>query len=516
MQRPPDYGIIYNWDGAPHGYSEYPQSMEQFLDKAYSVMKDTQVGAHFWSTGGSEDGDLRLNKPDSYIHARHFTQSANILSMYDRGEDPHAALIQRGHELGMHVYASVRMNDNHFGGMQPHEMEHSKHPSLTQFRRSHPEYLLGDRAGEWFALSFDFAISEVRERRFNTIKELCENSDWDGVELDWQRHAFHFDEDYGYRMRYTLTDIQRAVRTLTNEISERRGKPFYLAARVNGYLEMCDRIGYDIKTWIEEDLVDIIIPAGGALTETEHEIAEFKNLCEGTNILVYPGFDTSISGAAQGPEDGFTKDQMMNRALAARHHMLGADGIYIFNWHANGETRRELLNTIGSPETLRRTDKIYAATRRVIIDEGEWRGAFWKDRIRGTVPVPLKRTLTGDGPTMILEVADDLTSDKPSHLELRFRLENWAKGDELKILWDGEELGDFERHYDQVFVPFSNQFISHVSDVSDAIWISREMTVDEVLMGLHQVKVILEDRNEEIDDNSDIILTDVELVIRYD
>ena len=137
MQRPPDYGIIYNWDGAPHGYSEYPQSMEQFLDKTYSVMKDTQVGAHFWSTGGSEDGDLRLNKPDSYTHARHFTQSANILSMYDRGEDPHAALIQRGHELGMHVYASVRMNDNHFGGMQPHEMEQSKHPSLTQFRRSH-------------------------------------------------------------------------------------------------------------------------------------------------------------------------------------------------------------------------------------------------------------------------------------------------------------------------------------------------------------------------------------------
>ena len=259
MQRPPDYGIIYNWDGAPHGYSEYPQSMEQFLDKAYSVMKDTQVGAHFWSTGGSEDGDRRLNKPDSYIHARHFTQSANILSMYDRGEDPHAALIQRGHELGMHVYASVRMNDNHFGGMQPGEMEQSKHPSLTQFRRSHPEYLLGDRVGEWFALSFDFAISEVRERRFNTIKELCENSDWDGVELDWQRHAFHFDEDYGYRMRYTLTDIQRAVRTLTNEISERRGKPFYLAARVNGYLEMCDRIGYDIKTWVEEDLVDKVM-----------------------------------------------------------------------------------------------------------------------------------------------------------------------------------------------------------------------------------------------------------------
>ena len=23
----PNYGIMYNWDGAPHGYSEYPQSL---------------------------------------------------------------------------------------------------------------------------------------------------------------------------------------------------------------------------------------------------------------------------------------------------------------------------------------------------------------------------------------------------------------------------------------------------------------------------------------------------------
>ena len=49
MPKVPDYKIIYNWDGAPQGYSEYPQSMEQFLEKTYAVMKNTQVGAHFWS-----------------------------------------------------------------------------------------------------------------------------------------------------------------------------------------------------------------------------------------------------------------------------------------------------------------------------------------------------------------------------------------------------------------------------------------------------------------------------------
>ena len=44
MPRPPDYGIIYNWDGVPHAISEVPQSMEAFLDKVYAPLEDTQVG----------------------------------------------------------------------------------------------------------------------------------------------------------------------------------------------------------------------------------------------------------------------------------------------------------------------------------------------------------------------------------------------------------------------------------------------------------------------------------------
>ena len=47
MPRPPDYGIIYNWDGVPHAISEVPQSMEAFLDKVYAPLEDTQVGALF-------------------------------------------------------------------------------------------------------------------------------------------------------------------------------------------------------------------------------------------------------------------------------------------------------------------------------------------------------------------------------------------------------------------------------------------------------------------------------------
>ena len=51
MTTPGQYGIIYNWDGAPHGYSTAPQSLDEFLQFTYAPLIDTQVGALFWCVG---------------------------------------------------------------------------------------------------------------------------------------------------------------------------------------------------------------------------------------------------------------------------------------------------------------------------------------------------------------------------------------------------------------------------------------------------------------------------------
>ena len=58
--------------------------------------------------------------------------------------------------------------------------------------------------------------------------------------------------NYGTGLRYLLTDLQRAIRHMTDELGEQRGRPCFVAARVAGSLEMCRHIGYDIPTWIDE------------------------------------------------------------------------------------------------------------------------------------------------------------------------------------------------------------------------------------------------------------------------
>jgi len=142
MPGPTNYGIIYNWDGAPHGYSAVPQSMDDFLDKVYAPLIDTQVGALFWCVGehavrwSSQKLELLGD-----IHQRHYesaatyTHTENIRRMLERGEDPQQALIDRGHQLGLHVYASLRMNDNHFNGAQLGDLSTLHHTELTQLRK---------------------------------------------------------------------------------------------------------------------------------------------------------------------------------------------------------------------------------------------------------------------------------------------------------------------------------------------------------------------------------------------
>ncbi|HCV22272.1 MAG TPA: hypothetical protein DGN59_02345, partial [Candidatus Latescibacteria bacterium] len=221
MPSPQDYRIIYNWDGAPHGYSEVPQSMENLLQAVYAPLEDTQTDALFWCIGEHaarwESENLELLGDEHgrvYENAYNYNFTENIRQMLERGEDPQQAIIERGHELGLHVYGSVRMNDNHFGGTQPADIGRLHHTEMTRLRREHPEWMLGDQTSEWYAASWNMSIPEVRENRFTHVREVCERYGWDGVELDWQRHAFHLPEDEAYRLRYVITDVQRAARQL--------------------------------------------------------------------------------------------------------------------------------------------------------------------------------------------------------------------------------------------------------------------------------------------------------------
>ena len=249
-------------------------------------------------------------------------------------------------------------------------------------------------------------------------------------------------------------------------------------------------------------------------------VAGFVEICEGTDVAVYPGYDSNLPDPFVGPEEEGEKDILRTRAIASRYHRAGASGIYVFNWHANRDSKRPLLTTIGSTETLAGTDKIYAATHRFVQREGAWRGAYRVDRIYGEVPVPLYQTQTGDGPTVTLDVAEDFDARPAAALKLRLRINDWLDGDAVQVWWADAELPAPEIGYCRLDNPNPPGAAFQppprwrtIGDWSTAVWLCWDFDSSQVATGKQSVRVALRQRNAQVD--APLILTDVELVIRY-
>ena len=508
MRSPaPTYKIIYNWDGAPLDYAEYPQSVEQFLEKVYAPIQDTQVDALFWCIGEHEAewpsqtmevvGDS-VNRV--YNSVRSMRHAENIRAMFERGENPYAAMVARGHEQGIDVYASVRMNDQHFWNLQSlGTMQTTVAEGLTLLRRDHPEWCLGDQAPGWCTTSWNMAIPEIRAHKLELITEACRLADWDGVELDWQRHAFHLPEADGYRLRYTLTDLQRAVRRMTEGIAQERGRPFNVAARVGTTIEACRRIGY-------------VIPAGNSGTDDGIEIEVLVELLGSTGIKLYGGFDNDARQQTQRLVPVSDWRDAWFRALSKGYFERGAHGIYVFNWHGTVETRRALLTTIGEPKTLEGKNKIYSSVHRSIAPKNSLRvDAERDDRIYGETPVALYRTLTGDGPTFQIPVYDRIDEaarrGKLKSVELQIELAHFSLGDEVDVRMDGYELDA------PVLRSATGEDANNPSDVDENSWFVWNLSPERVDFGIHQIQISLVARDSRI--RAPLVVQHVEIGVSY-
>ncbi len=499
-QASPRYRIIFNWDGAPMDYDERPQTTERLMEQVFGPLEGTQVDAMFWSIGSHEaewpsetherlgDGEGRV-----YSSIRAMRHSENVRSMFERGENPFQSMVERGHELGMDVYVSMRMNDNHFYGTRPEDFKRLNRG--TKFRQDHPEWLLDvDDVPEQRGVgSWNMAIPEVKRHKLSYIQEACLQADWDGVELDWQRHPFHVPQNYGYRLRYALTDLQRAVRGMADEIAERRGRPFYVAARVATTLESCRNIGYDVERWAEEGLTDIIIAAGGSGTDPGLRPAEFTSLTAGTNIRLYGGFDSIYRQEA---DRLISRDEWRDawlRAVATGYYDQGADGIYTFNWFPGKEPWRGLLTTLGSPETLARVNKLYTGLHRGPSHLESIQPNAVNDRIYGQTAVVLYRSVTHEGPTIDVPIFDDVEarSSDIDGIRLMIEFERWAPDDEVEVSLDGVVLGDPE-------IRDAAELSGGPADVSENKWHVWDLTPAQAAKGDHTVKIVLLNRDSRI------------------
>lgn len=286
------------------------------------------------------------------------------LPWFEAGLDPYTRLVDETRKCGREIFYSYRINGT---DENPDDILAPEGEATSPLKRQHPDWLL-DTLGNGKELKWDFAPDWVRKLKLDTLREVAERYDVDGIELDYARCTPVLPIGHQWEHREALTDFMRQLRRSFQEIAARRGRPLLLAARIPERIEGCHFDGIDIETWIAENLLDILALGCRSF---DVDLAGYRSLTAGTHIKLIPVYDCHHAS------DGYklakmSPDEASNvvRGVTANWWQQGADGVQIFNFpgasaHSDRwEVYQQLYREIGSAATLVGKSKIFPLQRR--------------------------------------------------------------------------------------------------------------------------------------------------------
>ena len=416
-----NYGLSHQGCNTPEG----------FLRPRLKPLVGTHVDAITYCVYAHSPAHVSRIRPRIYMgHGGPFDTdrewTRNHQALLKAGQCPLKLVIEFAHANGMEAFAHMSMNDCH-DSIMPRVM----HP----FKKQHPELVVDTEKTlpnlQLYKTAYNFSHAEVRDRQYVIIEEVCQGYDVDGFEMDFIRHPMFFSrcmrgESATQRETQIMTSFMTRIRKCADQAAMRRGRPLLLSARVPDNFQLAGHLGMDLKTWISEDLVDILI-AGGGYAPNSLSVAEFIRAAHEYDVLVYPCINQKPwSCAAKWRQEG-------NRALAATWHQAGADGIHFWNLATpfdpyNVKSQEELLETrrkcyaclheVGDPRTLVGNDKLYCLDGSVFVHYRH---------VSNEPPLPVNLR-PGETCKLPLVLADDIESAAHSGSLAELRLEMEMQG----------------------------------------------------------------------------------------
>jgi hypothetical protein len=310
----------------------------------------SKVWTPFWKDydpNGPDDQPLFASAaPAERAFARKWVHTA--WQMQQDGLDHFRTWIRRARQRGLSPWLSIRMNDLH-------NVDDEKHYLHSDFWRRNPQLRRIPYRGEQRDKALDFGREEVREYTFRLVEEVAQRYDFDGLELDWMRHGFHFAPGREAEGREHLNAFMLRVRKLL-------GRKRKIGVRVPPHPETALRMGMDAVTWARSGNVDMVVPTNFWRTvDTGMPLRLWRQLLPSGCLLggglelglnPYPG---SVMHA--GRPFGYNNLQTV-RGVAAAFLEQGVDRVYLFNY-MDSQTAIEdlkeypvLLREVGRLDTL--------------------------------------------------------------------------------------------------------------------------------------------------------------------
>lgn len=260
-------------------------------------------------------------------------------------------------------WVSVRMNDFH--GHKNIQGSFFNVPLLKQ-----PEMRL-KRSGysptmfePGYREGLSYEKAEVRALMFAQIKEVVEDYDYEGLELDWWRQPLCCEPNAAPATVAMMSDWIRSVRALTEARAKKTGRPYPLGMRIPGQLDTLRSIGLDVEALCREGTLDFVSPSGFWCTtwEMPHDdlrrrlgdrVAIYGVIEDGANPL--PTYAPAIKHRQH--IRYISSSREMLHANAAGKLVLGADGIEWFNFYCTDQARIPgLISDYASLRDIHRLD----------------------------------------------------------------------------------------------------------------------------------------------------------------
>ena len=414
--------VAHNDIGTP---SDFGMDLAKWLEIHFSLFDEPggQVDGVVWCL---DEGNMAVY-PSRVLP---MVDYPGLKKWLEAGIDPVRVLVEETHKRGLEAFWSYRLNGR--------DVNADRKQATPPLKAEHPEWLL-DR------YHWNFAVPEVRDHKVAILRELAENYDFDGVDIDFSRTPPSLPVGRQWLHRDAMTDLMRKVRRTFREIAARRGRPLLLTARLPASVEGCHYDGLDIETWAREGLLDIVYLGSRAI---ELDLAGYRRVIGGANIKLLPSLDEYHS------TDGYRHPPVeVLRGVYANWWAQGVDGVQTYNWHnVTPEVAAKYglthpappcqvqgVKEIGDPATLRLRDKTFVLQRRY----GEL-GTTWNYYQNITPQGPLPATLPHDGLPVLfsLYVGDDVRSEAAnvSSTQLRLLLSGASEQDVVRVKFNGALL----------------------------------------------------------------------------
>jgi len=414
-----------------------------FRDAVFSYVDEpgSQIDAIWWDIGGNASGSVYPSK------VAPTTPHPLVMQWHRDGVDWVGQLVNETRRRRREVFWNHRISEVDLAPDGAHL------PQPDPLKTQHPDWVVP--TAWWPHGMWNLAAPGLRELKVALLRELATRYDLDGIQIDFARHVPCLAVGRQWELRGEVTQFMRMTRRMLLEVAQQRGRPFLLAAKMPQTLEGCHADGFEVQSWAEQGLVDILT-LGSRTMDVD---VEGLRAAVGGAVQLQPCFDDHHA------TDGYRYGSIeFLRGVFANHFRRGADSLVTFNWSVGPPEVVKNVGTdpgplahglayheAGDPRTMAGKDKIFAVERR---GGYPWAEGFFNRN--DTAPLPALLADDGKAAEFALHISDD-PSVANANVTVRCIFFRAEEADRFEVRLNGTplpvNLRDAEWKDGQIFSP---------------------------------------------------------------